>query len=36
VVWLQRDVATTSKLKGWTFSPSNFLYLDQSSTWLAE
>lgn len=36
VVWLQRDVAMSSALKGWTFSPSNFLYLDQSSTWLAE
>lgn len=36
VVWLERDVAMASALKGWTFSPSNFLYLDQSSTWLAE
>lgn len=36
VVWLERDVVMASALKGWTFSPSNFLYLDQSETWLDE
>ncbi|MGQ3294743.1 MAG: hypothetical protein ACT6U0_21360, partial [Shinella sp.] len=36
VVWLERIVAMNAALKGWTFNPSNFLYLDQSSTWLNE
>jgi peptide/nickel transport system substrate-binding protein len=36
VVWLERIVAMNAALKGWTFNPSNFLYLDQSSTWLDE
>jgi len=36
VVWLERTVAMNAALKGWTFNPSNFLYLDQSSTWLDE
>lgn len=36
VLWLQRIVAMNAAVKGWTFSPSNFLYLDQSSTWLNE
>jgi len=35
VVWLERSVAMDAKLQGWTFSPSNFLYLDQSGTWLS-
>ncbi|WP_011583039.1 MULTISPECIES: ABC transporter substrate-binding protein [Chelativorans] len=35
VVWLERSVAMDAKLHGWTFSPSNFLYLDQSGTWLS-
>jgi peptide/nickel transport system substrate-binding protein len=34
VVWLERNVVMASYLKGWTFNPSNFLYLDQSPTWL--
>ncbi|MDO5641145.1 MAG: ABC transporter substrate-binding protein [Paracoccus sp. (in: a-proteobacteria)] len=36
VFWLERIVVMSADLKGWTFSPSNFLYLDQSETWLAE
>ena len=36
VFWLERNVVMDADLHGWTFSPSNFLYLDQSETWLSE
>ena len=36
LLWWNRIVATSAKLKGWSITPSHFIGQDLSEVWLAQ